>query len=55
MIQNPSMLLLSMLAERWRIRYIVGWLFHCVTKKVYKKKGLMKFDSIAKAEPSQNV
>jgi hypothetical protein len=44
-IQNPSMLLLSMLVDRWRIRYIVGWSFHYGTKKVYKKKVSMKFDS----------
>jgi hypothetical protein len=44
-IQNPSMLLVSMLVDRRRIRYTVGWSFHCVTKKVYRKKGSMKFDS----------
>jgi hypothetical protein len=44
-IQNPSMLLLSMLVDRWRIRYIVGWSFYCVTNKVYKKEVSMKFDS----------
>jgi hypothetical protein len=34
-----------MLVDRLRIRYTVGWLFHCVTKKVYRKKESMKFDS----------
>jgi hypothetical protein len=40
-IQNPSMLFLSMLVDRWRIRYTVGWSFHGVTKKVYKKKDVV--------------
>jgi hypothetical protein len=28
-----------------RIRYTSGWSFHCVTKKVYRKKRSMKLDS----------
>jgi hypothetical protein len=44
-IQNPSMLVLSMLVDRWRIRYTVGLSFHYVTKKVYMKKESIKFDS----------
>jgi hypothetical protein len=39
------MLLLSMLVVRLRIRFIVGWSSHCVTKNVYGKKGSMKLDS----------
>jgi hypothetical protein len=31
--------------DKSRICDIVGWSFHCVTKKVYRKKGSMKFDS----------
>jgi hypothetical protein len=44
-IQNPSMQLLSMLVGIWRICYTVGLSFHYVTKKVYKNKESMKFDS----------
>jgi hypothetical protein len=44
-IRDPSMLLLSMLVDRSRIRYTVGWSFHCVMKTVYRKKESMKFNS----------
>jgi hypothetical protein len=36
---------LSMLVDRLRIRYTVGWSIHCVTKNVYRKKESMKLDS----------
>jgi hypothetical protein len=45
MIQDPSMLLLSMLVDRSRVCYIVVWSFHCVTNKVFRKKGSMQLDS----------